>query len=93
MKTLQMNRLAMKIKMSNSIVKKKLAFYFTTAVLLLIGTFIDAQPSGYWQQKVKYTMDIDVDAAANKFKGKQKLEYTNNSPDTLDPFFIITGFI
>lgn len=28
-------------------------------------------------------MDIDVDAAANTFKGKQKLDYTNNSPDTL----------
>ncbi len=28
-------------------------------------------------------MDIDVDVVANTFKGKQKLEYTNNSPDTL----------
>jgi hypothetical protein len=40
-------------------------------------------PPGYWQQKVKYTMDINVDAPANRFKGKQKLEYWNNSPDTL----------
>src|SRR5687767_15858475 len=38
---------------------------------------------GYWQQKVKYAMDIDVNAAANRFTGKQKLEYWNNSPDTL----------
>ena len=42
---------------------------------------------GYWQQKVKYTMDIDVDATANQFKGKQKLEYWNNSPDTLTRVF------
>lgn len=32
-------------------------------------------------------MDIDVNAAANTFTGKQKLEYTNNSPDTLDKLF------
>ena len=38
---------------------------------------------GYWQQKVKYSMDIDVNASENRFTGKQKLEYWNNSPDTL----------
>jgi hypothetical protein len=43
--------------------------------------------SGYWQQKVKYTMDVDVNVAANQFAGKQKLEYTNNSPDTLKKLF------
>jgi len=36
-----------------------------------------------WQQKVNYQMDIQVDASANKFTGKQKLDYWNNSPDTL----------
>jgi len=36
-----------------------------------------------WQQRVKYKMDVDVDAAANRFNGKQNLEYWNNSPDTL----------
>lgn len=44
-------------------------------------------PPGYWQQKVKYTMDVNVDADANQFKGKQKLEYWNNSPDTLNKVF------
>lgn len=44
-------------------------------------------PPGYWQQKVKYTMDIDVNAAVNRFKGNQKLEYWNNSPDTLTKVF------
>jgi hypothetical protein len=43
--------------------------------------------SGYWQQRVKYTMDIDVNAAASQFTGKQKLEYWNNSPDTLKKVF------
>ena len=36
-----------------------------------------------WQQRVNYKMDIQVDAQNNTFNGKQKLEYWNNSPDTL----------
>lgn len=39
--------------------------------------------TGYWQQRVKYSMEVDVNAKANQFTGKQKLEYWNNSPDTL----------
>ena len=58
---------------------------------LLISGFLfvnslDAQPSR-WQQRVKYTMNIDVDANKNRFTGKQKLEYTNNSPDALKKIF------
>ena len=45
-----------------------------------------AQPNR-WQQRVKYTMNIDVDAVSNRFTGKQKLEYTNNSPDVLKKVF------
>lgn len=43
--------------------------------------------SGYWQQKVKYTMNIDMDVAANTYTGLQKIEYTNNSPDELKKVF------
>lgn len=43
--------------------------------------------SQYWQQKVKYTMNIDMDVRTNTFEGKQDLEYTNNSPDTLTRLF------
>lgn len=53
----------------------------------LLGFSQSASPSGYWQQKVKYSMEVDVDAPANQFKGKQKLEYWNNSPDTLTRVF------
>jgi hypothetical protein len=45
-----------------------------------------AQPDR-WQQRVKYTMDINMDVPANRFSGKQKLEYINNSPDTLYKVF------
>src|SRR5687767_1375438 len=60
---------------------------FSAVLLILFYIGAYSQTPGYWQQRVKYTMDIDVDAAANKFRGKQKLEYTNNSPDTLTRVF------
>ena len=40
-----------------------------------------------WQQRVKYTMSIDMNVQTNQFKGTQKLEYSNNSPDTLTRVF------
>ncbi|HKC36502.1 MAG TPA: M1 family metallopeptidase, partial [Chitinophagaceae bacterium] len=40
-----------------------------------------------WQQRVKYTMNIDMNVQTNRFKGSQKLEYSNNSPDTLTRVF------
>ena len=36
-----------------------------------------------WQQHVDYTMEIDVDVKKFRYKGKQKLVYTNNSPEEL----------
>ena len=42
-----------------------------------------AQGTPEWQQRVAYEMDIDVDAPAHRFTGRQRLTYTNNSPDTL----------
>ena len=42
-----------------------------------------ASSQNYWQQHVDYTMDIDVDVKNFRYKGKQKLIYTNNSPDEL----------
>jgi len=55
-------------------------------LLCISATAIQAQPNR-WQQRVKYVMDIDMDVNTNQYKGKQKLEYTNNSPDTLDKIF------
>ena len=58
---------------------------FVTVLLLTGSLGLGAQSvqQGYWQQRVKYTMDVNMDVASNRFKGKQKLEYWNNSPDTL----------
>ena len=43
--------------------------------------------SGYWQQHVHYDMEIDMDVNSYQYKGKQKLVYTNNSPDVLNKVF------
>lgn len=62
---------------------KKIILLFLTVSFF---TVLHAQ-TGRWQQRVKYTMEVDVDVEKNKLFGKQKLEYTNNSPDTLDRVF------
>lgn len=51
-------------------------------VLAVCISTVEAQPDR-WQQRVKYVMDINMNVQTNQFKGKQKLEYWNNSPDTL----------
>ena len=43
--------------------------------------------NSYWQQHVDYTMDIDMNVNNHQYKGKQKLVYTNNSPEVLDKVF------
>ncbi len=63
---------------------KKSLFLTVLSAGLVLTTW--AQPDR-WQQRVKYSMDIDMDVNTNQFKGKQKLVYTNNSPDTLDRLF------
>jgi hypothetical protein len=43
--------------------------------------------SGYWQQHVDYSMEIDMNVNTYQYQGKQKLVYTNNSPDVLNKVF------
>ena len=43
--------------------------------------------SSYWQQHVDYKMEIDMDVNTYQYQGKQKLVYTNNSPDVLNKVF------
>lgn len=38
---------------------------------------------GYWQQRVNYQMDVNMDVEKYTYEGTQKLTYSNNSPDTL----------
>jgi Peptidase family M1 domain len=59
---------------------------YSTALLFTI-LFLQNTQAQYWQQRVKYAMDINMNVETNRFTGKQKLEYWNNSPDTLTRVF------
>ena len=54
-------------------------------MLFLFSPLLFSQ--NYWQQKVDYEMSVDVDVSSFLFSGKQKLLYTNNSPDTIQKVF------
>lgn len=62
---------------------KKGILSFLSLTLILAAS----SQKGYWQQKVKYTMNIDMNVQTNRFTGTQKLEYWNQSPDTLKRVF------
>ena len=69
-------------------------FMFISALLFLpllllagLSSTLQAQNEAYWQQEVDYVMDINLDVESHQFNGKQKLIYTNNSPDSLHKFY------
>ena len=59
-----------------------------TLLFFVSATFLFSQNNTtYWQQQVNYIMDVTIDVDNYQYKGTQKLEYTNNSPDVLDKVF------
>lgn len=58
--------------------------YFAIALLSLFSLNLSAQ---YWQQKVDYTMNVELDTETADYSGSQKLIYTNNSPESLSKVF------
>ena len=40
-------------------------------------------PSGYWQQHINYNIEVDMNVETSQYEGKQRVVYTNNSPDKL----------
>ena len=57
-----------------------------TVSFILLSLATIAQPDR-WQHRVKYTMNIDVNATTNRFTGRQRLEDSNNSPEKLTRVF------
>ena len=78
-----------------------LKFFSTGILVLTLLTTIAQRPpvnlptqeqpglvyQGYWQQRIQYEMDITMDDKNHQFTGKQRIRYTNNSPDRLDIVF------
>lgn len=59
-------------------------FLFSAGICQMATAF--AQPDR-WQQRIKYNINVTMDVATNRFTGTEKLEYTNNSPDTLSKVY------
>jgi hypothetical protein len=60
-------------------------------VLLLLTTICQlstaSSQADRWQQRIKYNINVNMDVVTNRFSGTEKLEYTNNSPDTLNKVY------
>lgn len=71
----------------------KLKNLISSTLLLFMSVAVFAQgkadraQSDRWQQRVNYYMEVDMNVETNQFTGIQKLEYTNNSPETLNQVF------
>jgi len=61
---------------------------FIVFVLTLFISKISISQSNAWQQRVNYNIAVKLDAAINLLNGTQKVDYWNNSPDTLQRIFI-----
>ena len=61
--------------------------YLVSLLTLFIFHAQSIAQHNYWQQEVDYKMTIDFDVEKHQFYGHQVLNYTNNSPDTLDKVF------
>jgi len=71
----------------NHSMNKFFYFFIFIAAVFLLSVQTAFTQSEHWQQRVKYVMDINMDVNTNRLTGRQKLEYINNSPDTLREVF------
>lgn len=58
--------------------------FILLAILIPVAGFSQAN---YWQQQIRYQMDVNLDVETNIITGKQTISYTNNSPDTLHKLY------
>jgi hypothetical protein len=56
--------------------------YITLLLTFFISTYAFAQ-SSYWQQQVNFKIEVTLNDAEHSLDGFAKIEYINNSPDTL----------
>lgn len=70
---------------------KKRNVYMRVLIWLLLILFYSLpsfSKDNYWQQKIKYDMNIDFDHKSHQFDIHQEITYTNNSPDELSKVYM-----
>ncbi|MDR2284198.1 MAG: M1 family metallopeptidase [Sphingobacterium sp.] len=65
--------------------KSKVFLLALIALISIQSTF--AQRKGYWQQKVDYKINVDVDEKNYQYDGTMTLKYTNNSGHSLSKVY------
>ena len=66
----------------------RLIFCTICGILLFYTNFTIGQGRNtYWQQEIKYAMEVELDVESNTFSGIQTIRYTNHSPETLTKVF------
>jgi len=65
---------------------KKLSFLLF--LFSCFGQSANCQPIPYWQQQVNYKIDVSLDDVNHTLEGFVKMDYHNNSPDTLHYIWI-----
>lgn len=62
---------------------------FIAVLLFILFNTCFSQPDR-WQQRISYNIDVKMNAVTNRFSGTEKIDYYNNSPDTLNRVFFHT---
>jgi len=57
------------------------------SLLILFSVSVSFAQPERWQQHIKYNINVQMDVDNNRFAGTEKIEYINNSPDTLNRVF------
>lgn len=59
-----------------------------SGVILCISFPLFSQPGpDYWQQEIRYQMDVRLDVHTDRLSARQEITYKNNSPDVLHELF------
>lgn len=66
--------------------KKLLLFSLLLVSAVSSSLQVKGQPDR-WQQRIKYQINVNMDVNSNRFSGTEKIDYWNNSPDTLNRIF------
>lgn len=65
---------------------KRIISFLLLVLIVFSSSNALAQPER-WQQRIKYNIDVKMDVLTDKFSGTEKIEYSNNSTDTLNKIF------
>lgn len=62
---------------------KRVIILLSSSFFLFFCNKAFTQSKTYWQQQVNYTINVSLNDVLHSLDGFEKIEYTNNSPDTL----------